>query len=234
MLGSAWDTIGKNVEHEIPKQELLNVSVSSGKGKPSRNQGRLDSAIGRLVGCRVKVRLKRDDGKSYTQSVSLLEEVHEPIQKNGTVYFKFPKSLRKLILNSSIFARIQNDVMLQLSSRYSLSLYEMISKRINLKHQFSETFTVEKLRGLLGVPKKVLHPYKNFKANVLLVAITEVNYLANYGVTYIENKKGKNVISITLGWHQKSLAEIKESFKELRSSRMGCKVRMSKKSEQII
>ena len=216
LLANAWEQIEDDVEHTIKKSDL--------KGSMTGND-RLDDTIGRLMGARVVVSLERD-GKPYHRSVGLLAHIDEPIRGDGNVYYQFPRKLRQLIGNSHIFARIQKDVMLALSSKYSLALYEMVQKRGNLQHQWNETFPVDRLRDLLGVPKDKLKLYKNFKSKALIPAIKEVNYLSDYGVSFIENTKGRKVEAITISWWSKSIDERKQAFTELRRPRVGRKARI--------
>ena len=216
LLAHAWEQIEDDVEHTIRKSEL--------RGTHEGND-RLDETIGRLMGARVVVSLERD-GKPYHRSVGLLEHIDEPIRGDGKVYYQFPRKLRQLIGNSHIFARIQKDVMLALSSKYALALYEMVQKRGNLQHQWNETFPVERLRDLLGVPKDKLTLYKNFKAKALIPAVKEVGALSDYGVSFIENTKGRKVETITISWWPKSVDERKKAFAELRRPRVGRKARI--------
>ena len=112
--------IADDVEHSVAKRDLRT---------PNNNANdRLDESIGRLMGARVRVKIERD-GKEYIRSVSLLETVEEPVRADGQVYYRFPRPLRKLISDSSIFARLSKEVMLNLSSKYALALYEMVQKR---------------------------------------------------------------------------------------------------------
>ena len=217
LLGAAWDRIEEDTEHSISKREL--------RTKNSKANGRLDESIGRLMGARVRVKIERD-GKEYIRSMSLLETVEEPVRSDGLVYYRFPRKLRELIADSSIFARLHKDVMLHLTSKYSLALYEMIQKRGNLEHKTTEEFSVKELRELLGVPKDKLMQYKSFKQRALIPAIEEVHFLANFGVDYQETRKGRTVTSITLMWRRKSQDEMKEVYSELRRSKVGRKVRI--------
>lgn len=221
LLGNAWDRIEQDVEHSISKRDL--------KGSHEGNE-RLDETIGRLMGARVVVQLERD-GKPYSRSVPLLEHIDEPIRGDGKIYYQFPRKLRKLIGDSHIFARIEKDVMLALSSKYALALYEMVQKRGNLSHQWTETFEVDRLRDLLGVPPDKLKAYKNFKAYALQPAVREVNGLSSYGVNFVEVKKGRKVVAVTIGWHKKSVEEMKEAFSELRRHKTGRQARLSGTTE---
>ena len=66
MLGEAWEDIGEDVEHSIPKNELT---------ANHREKQRLSDSIERLMGALVKIKLQRD-GQTYTQTFHLLEQVH--------------------------------------------------------------------------------------------------------------------------------------------------------------
>ena len=113
LIAAAWDSIADDVEHSVAKRDLRT---------PNNNANdRLDESIGRLMGARVRVKIERD-GKEYIRSVSLLETVEEPVRADGQVYYRFPRPLRKLISDSSIFARLSKEVMLNLSSKYALAL----------------------------------------------------------------------------------------------------------------
>lgn len=224
LLGEAWDEIGEDKEHSIFKALLT---------QNHREKERLAGSINRLMGALVKVRLQRD-GQNYTQTFHLLEQVDEPERPDGKVYYRFPRALRKVITDSSIFARLQKDVMYQLSSKYSLSLYEMVQRRGNMSKQWSEKFTVDDLKSLLGVANGKLKEYKNFKSKAIKPAVEEVNGLSDFGVKFFETKKGKTVTHITIGWHKKSMAELKTSFNELRSSRVGRRSRLKGNQEKIV
>jgi plasmid replication initiation protein len=191
---------------------------------------KIDEDVEHVIRKRERVKIERD-GQPYTMNMPLLETVAEPVRADGNVYYRFPRELRKLISDSSIFARLQKDVMFALSSKYALALYEMVQKRGNLRYKTQETFTVDELRDLLGVQTGKLKPYKNFKSRALKPAVDEVNGLANYGITFRENKVGKTVETITLGWWQKSEDELKLAFRELQASKIGRRVRIREKQQ---
>lgn len=221
LLAEAWDRIGEDIEHSILKSKLHPDTSNT-------NNDNLDASIGRLMGSRVRLSLERD-GIAYTRSVPLLETIDAPVRGDGRVYYRFPRQLREVILESRIFARLQTSVMFALSSKYSLALYEMVQKRGNLQHQIMETFTLEQLRTLLGVHPDKLREYKNFKLRALAPAVAEVNALASFGVTFKENKTGKWVTSITLHWWRKDEQELREAYRELESAKVGRKVRLKER-----
>ena len=223
LIAAAWDNISDDVEHSISKRDLRTQNNNA--------NDRLDETIGRLMGARVRVKIERD-GKEYIRSVSLLETVEEPVRSDGQVYYRFPRPLRKLISDSSIFARLSKEVMLNLSSKYALALYEMVQKRGNLTHKTTEIFTVQELRDLLGVPPDKLGRYNNFKSRALAQAVTEVNGLAEHGVAFAEIRKGKTVTHIELSWWKKSEEELRAAFAEIKQSRIGRTVRLTEQAER--
>jgi len=164
---------------------------------------------------------------AYEISINLIGRIDRPVTGDGKIYYRFQPEVREVIANSGVFARLQKDVMLALSSKYALSLYEMVQKRGNLQHIWYETFTVERLRSLLGVPKDRLTSYKNFKARALVPAVIEVNGLSHYEVGFREIKKGRSVEQIQISWHRKSIEEMKKAFAELRQPKVGRAARLA-------
>ena len=123
LLANSWAQIDQDIEHCISKKELRGTT---------KDTKRLDENIGRLQAARIKLLVKRDDNKQYRRSFGLLQRVDEGLTQNGLIYYKFDPDLRTVISESTVFARLQKDILLQLSSKYSLVLYEMIQRRVNL------------------------------------------------------------------------------------------------------
>ena len=222
LLANAWDHIDQDVEHCIRKRDLRGTT---------KDFKRLDETIGRLQAARIKLLIKRDDNKKYRRSFGLLQRVDEGVAQNGLLYYKFDPDLRAVISESTVFARLQKDILLQLSSKYSLCLYELIQRRVNLTHKWSEDFTIEEIRKLLTVPKGKLALYKNLNGYALKPAVAEVNGLADFGVQMKEIKKGRKVTGITLAWHRKNQDQLKEAYEERSRHRVGRRARLSGKVE---
>ena len=217
LLQNAWPTITDNTEHVILKADL--------KGNHVGNE-RIEDTLNRLQTTLVKIQSERD-GMAYEISINLIGRIDRPVTGDGKIYYRFQPEVREVIANSGVFARLHKDVMLALSSKYALSLYEMIQKRGNLQHVWHETFTVERLRSLLGVPRDRLTSYKNFKARALIPAVMEVNGLSHFGVGFREIKKGRSVEQIQISWHRKSIEEMKKAFAELRQPKVGRAARLA-------
>jgi plasmid replication initiation protein len=124
-----------------------------------------------------------------------------------------------------LWGRVRNSVIFAFTSKYSLALYELISARINLKHMFSEEFTVEDLRALLGVPDGKLERIPNLLQKVINPAVLEVNGLADFGVKIDTIREGGKVRGLVTGfrvsWYRKSVPELQTAFSEIKRSKVG-------------
>lgn len=200
MLRNAHNAMEQGKEHQIHKSEL---------GLMDKHDERILETIHRLVATQIKIRITRD-GEDFDRVMSILSRVDNAVRKNGQIYYKFSDDVVELIRNSDIFARLKREVVHSLSSKYSLALYEILSKRINLEYKVFEEFDIITLRKLLGVEDKKLPMYANFKARVLVTAIKEVNDLTEIGCNFQEVKNGKAVSLVRLMWWKKDLSALNE------------------------
>lgn len=221
LLANAWDKIGEDIEHTIAKTALRSTHNGT---------DRIGASIERLMAAIVRVRLS--DGK--LMRVQLLGSNTEAQHGSGVFRYRFDGQLRKLIQNSNVFARIRSEVTFALSSKYALGLYEMIQKRGNLRHVWSEDFDLAELRALLGVDKGKLENFADFKRRALVPAVKEVNALGDYGVQAIPIKTGRAVTAVKLAWHTKSEDELREAYAELQRSRVGRRARIDGTVEPFV
>ena len=217
LILNAWGSIAEPKEHCIHKREL--------RGSHNVND-RVGDSVLRLMGAIAQVRIVRDDGKSYTRRVQLLSTTDEATDNDGLLYYSFTAGLRAIIKQSSQFARLQRDVMFAFSSKYALALYEMVQKRGNLKHKFSEEFPVDRFRALLGVEGGKLPAFKSLKQRAIDPAVLEVNGLGEFGCKAEPVYTGRKVTAVRLSWWAKNLDQKKDAFRELRVSKVGRRARL--------
>ena len=151
LLENAWDAIDKPVTHVIAKSVL--------RGSHNSND-RVGESLERLMSAIVKVAVTWE-GEPAIERVQLLGGNLESSRNDGLLEYEIPARLRKIIRNSQVFARLQREVMFALSSKYALTLYEMVQKRGNLRWKASERFTLDSLRGIMGVPKGKLSSWSS-------------------------------------------------------------------------
>jgi hypothetical protein len=185
------------------------------------------------MGAIARVQIVRD-GKTAIRRVQLLAPTDEITDANGLLYYSFHAELRGIIKQGSQYARLQKQVLLTLSSKYALALYEMVQKRGNLKHKFSEDFTIEHFRAVLGVEKGKLREYKNFKLRAVDPSVMEVNGLGEFGCKVDATYKGRKVVALRLSWWAKNMDERKASLHEMAISRVGRRARLRGTAEKVL
>lgn len=209
--------------HVIAKAEL--------RGSHNAND-RLGESLERLMSAIVKVQVHWD-GEEAIERVQLLGGNIETLRRDGLLEYEIPARLRKIIRNSTVFARLQREVMFALTSKYALTLYEIVQKRGNLKYRASEKFTLESLRGILGVPKGKLTSWSNLNLRAIKPAVAEVNALSDYIVTIEPIKTGRRVTHVELRWWRKDRDGVDAAEREVSFSKVGRKARVAGESEPV-
>lgn len=220
LLENAWEAIDKPVMHVIAKAEL--------RGSHNSND-RIGESVERLMAAIVKVEAVWD-GKPAVERVQLLGGNLEMARADGLFEYEIPPRLRKIISNSTVFARLQREVMFALSSKYALTLYEMVQKRGNLRWKSSEKFTLDGLRAVLGVPKGKLGSWSNFKLRAIDPAVAEVSALSDYVVEIQPIKTGRSVTHVELRWWRKDGEATGKAERALQFSSVG---RMAKAEGRV-
>ena len=223
LLEHAWDAIDRPVTHVIAKSELRGSHNSNDRVGPS---------IERLMTAIVRVAVSRD-GEPAVERVQLLGGNVETLRRDGLLEYEIPARLRKIIKNSVVFARLQREVMFALTSKYALTLYEMVQKRGNLRWRTSDRFTIGELRGILGVPRGKLTTWSNLRLRAIEPAVKEVNQLSLYTVEVVPVKTGRSVTHVELRWWKKDGAGQGAAERELRYSKVGRKARGAGRTEPI-
>ena len=144
------------------------------------------------------------DGKVAIKRVQLLGGNIEQEDERGRLYYTFPNQLIEIVKESEVFGRLKTQIMYCFKSKYALALYEIVQKRIGLKFKQAEHFTLEEMRGLLGVPADKLTRFPDFNKYALQPALREVNALSEHHVTIGMIKKGRRVEKLMLMWHEKT------------------------------
>ncbi len=215
LLENAWDAIEKPVTHVIAKSDR--------RGSHNSND-RVGASVERLMASIVKVSVMRD-GEPAIERVQLLGGNVETARRDGLLEYEIPQRLRRIIKDSTVFARLQREVMFALSSKYALTLYEMVQKRGNLRWRSSEKFSLEDLRGVLGVPKGKLTSWSNLKLRAIDPAVEEVSALSDFIVEVSPVKTGRRVTHVELRWWRKDSKGEAEAERELQFASVGRKER---------
>lgn len=212
LLAHAWNDIVPGKVYRIKKSVL--------RGSHESND-RLHEAFDRLMSAFAKVRYRdAKTGKSLTMRINLLGPNTEEDADDGTFTYTFHPTLLTILEHSQTWAKLKSEIIYLLRSKYSLRLYEMIERRINM-HSQSETFSVEQFRAALGVPKNKLARFADLNKHCLKPAVEEINQLTDYAVTIAVVKRGRSVEKLVLTWLKKSPEAVQRAAEERSRSRIG-------------
>jgi hypothetical protein len=223
LIAHAWDKIDQSVEHVIPKRDL--------RGNHNVND-RVGDSIERLMAAIVKVRVIRE-GTPAIERVQLLGSNTEHEAPDGLLRYEFPAKLRKIIRESTIFARLRIEVMFALSSKYSLALYEMVQKRGNLTAMHHEEFALREFRELLGIPRGKLPLWGNLNQKAIGPAVKEVSALSDYNVMIEPVKVSRKVTGVRMSWTRKDHDAVHLVWNELQRPKFGRKARLEGRVEKV-
>lgn len=213
LLNHAW---GKDL---LSHQHSFTISTTELKHEDQTNQ-RLKRTLRRLQ--QTLVIAVQSNGDEVTSQ--LLGSTR--VKPNGDLTYSFPSELSALLKDSSVFAKLDLEVMKSFSSKYAFALYEAVSRRINLSHKFIEELDIEDIRDILGVEDGKLTTHYNLRTKAIEPAVNEVNAITPYQVTIIPKKKGRKVLSFMMGWSVKDVEGMKKSYAELQRPKLGRDVRL--------
>ena len=95
-------------------------------------------------------------------------------------------------------------------SKYALTLWEIVSKRGNMRYKTREEFELERFRRLLGVEDEKYKLMNDLERFVIKPALREVNTFSSYHVQLERVRVGKRVERVILTWAAKENADLKE------------------------
>jgi hypothetical protein len=226
LIANAWEKFTDHtVEHRIPVAEVKYTDKSNAV---------LNKTIDKLMGASVELRIRRD-GQEYIRKAALLTRIDRPVGSGDAyLYYKFSESLIDAVRDSSVYARLRKELVLQISSKYALALYEIVQSLRNLKYKQTLRLSVEEWRVRLGVAEGNLPRYGNFKQRAFIPAIEELNQIGDLRIEYTEVKVGRKVVALEILWVAKTPAEITAAIRELSASRVGRSARREGRVESTV
>jgi hypothetical protein len=235
LYANAGQKICDDVQHVI--------SIADLRGNHKGGE-RVKDSIVRLMTTIVQVPVAGRNGKAATKRVQVLSDTTTSDDENdptGQVVYSFSRGMREIIKDSTLWGRVRTAVVFAFTSKYSLTLYELICARINLDFMWQEDFSLRDFRALMGVPEDKLHRMPDLLRSCIKVAQDEVNGMADFCVDIKPIRKGGQkrgtVTGFRISWWRKSVDELKEAFDEINRSKVGRLARLrgnAKPREQIV
>lgn len=208
------------------------VSLASLRRAVSKHESndRVREGLDRLMDTKVYVsHISNRTGKSKTFKTHLLEftDTDDRDSQGATVEFGIPKRLRLILARSSRWGRVRCEVGCAMSSKYAVTLYEMVCLRANLSRSV-ETIDLERFRRLVGVPPDAYERGDNFMRFVIRPALLEVNGLSDIGVDIhlVRSHSRAPITAVELCWWKKTGDEFRIAIEERNRSKVGRMARL--------
>lgn len=120
--------------------------------------------------------------------------------KNGIIGYSYSPQMKSVLSSLDIYGRINLFVQAKFTSSYSLVLYENCVRFKNIKK--TSWFSMELFRALMGVASNKYTSFKEFKRNVINVAVKEVNQKSDIFIEPQFKKSGRKITSIQFSLYE--------------------------------
>lgn len=145
------------------------------------------------------------DGKPSTRMFHLIEEIHDQDDNRASAFveFKFSSRACQLLERSDVYARLSREAIVKFRSAYSLRMYEIGSALYGRRDPVWRG-NVQELRRLLQVPEGTYTNFADLRRRVLEPARDEIGQLAEFVLSWVEAKKGRQVLAVDLRFTPKA------------------------------
>jgi len=224
MMGAAAGDGWRKQTHRITKKEIRQAH---------KGNDRIEAILDEVAGIRLTMDGISSRGRPARIRGALVRIVEEADEADSAwVEFDFYDDVRRLLGASDVYATMNRAALLAFRSKYTVTLYEL-GCLLSGRHDKTQRFTVEDLRRKVGVEDGKYRDWTDFNRFVLQQARTEIDQLAHFLMTITEERKGRKVVAVTLGFWPKDEAGMIEAAKELERHRSGRRARRDGTVEQI-
>lgn len=147
---------------------------------------------------------------------TMLRWIEKPYyeKKKGIVRIRLDKDMKPFLLElKENFTRYELLNILCMKSKYSIRLYELIcSAHYHELETYKNYFELEELRELLNVPEGTYPEFRSLKANVLDVAVQEIEEFTDKRVTYTVDRYGRAAVGVEMTISTKPTAERLQTY----------------------
>ena len=228
-----WNALIANAFGPNMRDEERDFKIDLGTLRQNHNGNeRVEDTIEKLM--RTIARCKMPNGSITRFQLLGGNNMGDPTRPRGELTYSFDKRLIEAVRDSISFGKLEIAVMAAFNSKYALALYEHVSRRINLRHVFSEEYTIEEFRAILDVQPSQLKAFGNLKQRAIAPALKEVNTWAPFRLTIAYKKTGQRVTKASLHWMWKDRQGRAAAKAELEKCRVGRKARTGDLKETIV
>ena len=190
LLFHAYPNLKKTLIHEISLENLKRLLNSV-----TRNHKALKAALKTLISTVIEWNILGDkvpelDLEGWNAS-TILSSVSI---SDGKVKYQYSELIKELIVDPSIYGKINLLIQAKFTSSYALALYENCARYRGLK--YTKEFLYPLFRKLMGVEEGKYEQFRDFNRRVLTPAITEINTRSDIFIVSDITRRGRKIHSI--------------------------------------
>lgn len=196
LLHTVWEELDDKIIHELSVAEINRLFRELGG---QHSAAWIWESAERLA--KTHVEWERVQGDDRYRGISSLfgAEVTIETMERGILRFHFPPLLLPILKDPRRFARLRTHVLIGLSGKYAVTLYEMLESVANMQKPVLRA-TLQDLRTWLKVPEGKYKVWADFKKRVLDPAIKQFNEHPDAGTGFTVQmkpiRKGKAINAV--------------------------------------
>ena len=191
-------------ESKIHRISLTRLLRDLGWSSNSKATELLKSDLKELAKIQIEWNVLNVDRKNKWIAMQLLAEVG---LENGEITYAYPPTLKELLFNPNIYAKLDLDIQKLLGTRYAVALWELLSGEFSIKQQTTvktSWIKYESLLKIFGLSNSVYeYRYADFINKVLEPSIKDVSLKSNFQVSFELNKESRKIAHIKFCAHKK-------------------------------
>ena len=211
LVQAVWEELGTARRHRISLSKVNRVFRELGGRHESQW---LRDYIRSIANTTIEYEGEDETAKTWmiTNLISSARIIEGKGEEAGQdfIEFSFPPDLVDALKAREIFARLRPHLMISLSGKYSVTLYELLESVANQKHPVFKA-SIEDLRAYLVVPEGVLSRWSDFQTRAIKPAVKELNKHSDdtgFTVSYETIKGTKNKVVAVHFYVQKVASRI--------------------------
>lgn len=190
LLFHAFAKLKDQLIHEITIEQLKRLL-----GANTRNHKALKEALKTLISTVIEWNLLGDNVPEMElegwNASTILSSVSV---KKGVIKYQYSELIKSLIMDPSIYGKINLVIQSRFKSSYALALYENCARYRGL--DYTKNFDIAIFRKLMGVEDGKYEIFRDFNRRVLNPAVTEINTCSDIRVIPEIMRRGRKVQSI--------------------------------------
>lgn len=190
----AYNDLNKKTTHTA---RICDVMRDLGWSESSKTNKKLKEAFRKLNVTAVEWNIFGKDKKHEWGTATILSEIKI---KDGMCAYEYSTSMRKLLSNPNVYAKLNLLVQRSFRSKYALILWEFLTDAIctsRSKTVRTSWEQVESIRKLLGLKDSNYPAFNKLRAKILDPAINEINVESDLDVKLFTKRNGRNIAFIS-------------------------------------